>query len=510
MLIVPLGGTDRVGMNCTLVGHAGKWIMIDAGATFAGSDDDSAAAFGDYFGGEVQQIVPDFRTIRGIMQRLTGIVITHAHEDHIGAIPALNAFKQAWPGLENVPIHASGYACGVIRRKLLEQGVTPRINRLHARKMQRIGPFEIMPINVTHSAPETFMLAIRTAVGTIVFGSDSKLDPTPVLGRPTDMQALTALGDHGVLAYLGDSTNATREGRSTSESTVARNIASIMQRHRGRVVVSTFASNLARIVGVIKAADQSGRMIAGAGRTIFNNIETALESRLLTKSDRIDLVEPWAVQAQKRHRQAFVCTGTQAEQGSALHRAVEELERGQRSGRIVLEPGDLVIHSARTIPGNEETVKAMFDTMRKHGVEVMDPDNAPLEIHASGHGKRGEIEDFYAAIRPRFAIPVHGHGELTDAHADIARSMKGVQAVSTPHEGEIMRLTPNGMSIVGRIDAGSLAVISQDGRNSGKSRLVGWRSADDIDMLHSNPPRQYEESRRRNRPQEATAPAMAR
>ena len=485
--------------------------MIDAGATFAGSDDDGAAAFGEYFGGEIQQIIPDFRAITNIKSRLLGIIITHSHEDHIGAIPSLHAFSKAWPGIADTPMYAGGYTCGIIRRKLLEQGVTPRMNRLESRTAQRIGPFEIMPIDVTHSAPETFMLAIRTPVGIIIFGSDAKLDPAPVLGRTTDIQALEVLGNHGVLAYFGDSTNANRSGRSTSETEVTDNLSTIMRQHRGRVIVSTFASNLARVMGVIKAADRSGRMIAAAGRTIFNNLETAIDVKMIQRSDVDAIVDAWVVNGQQPHRAAFVCTGTQAEQGSALRRAVEDLEMNQTNRRgILIEPGDMVIHSARTIPGNEATVKAMFDTLRHHQVTVLDPDSARCDIHASGHGKRDEIEDMYRMIKPRFAIPIHGHSELTDAHADIARSMAGVEKVGTPLEGEILQISSSNMEIIGRIDVGSLARVSQNGRNSGESRLVPWNSRHNINMHHSNPPRQFQEPRKRMLATSSSTPAMAR
>lgn len=509
LLVVPLGGTDRVGMNCTLIGHAGRWIMIDAGATFTGSDDNNAAAFGEYYGGQIQQIVPDFRLVRGLLPRLDGILVTHAHEDHIGALPSMHAFAKAWPGLDRIPLYAGDYARGVIRRKLEELGAKPSIGRLVANRTLKLGPFEITPIHATHSAPETFMLAIKSPVGTVVFGSDTKLDTGPLLGRTTDVDALERLGDKGVLAYFGDSTNATHSGRSTSEADVANNISRIMREHPGRVVVSTFASNLARIVGVTRAADRAGRMLASAGRTIANNLETAISVGMLD-ARRIAFADNWAVNTGRTRRGAFVCTGTQAEQGSALRRAAEDLEMGRRNRRgILLEAGDLVIHSARVIPGNEATVGAMFDMLRRHGVQVMDPSNAPLAIHASGHGKRGEIEDMYRMLRPQLAVPVHGHGQLTDAHADVARSMASVKQVGTPHEGEILRIDQAGMAVVGRIRTATLAVVTQGERFSGETRLVAWRDADEIDMLHSAPQREF--SRPRRQPEQAEpAPSMGR
>lgn len=510
ILVVPLGGTERVGMNATLIGHAGKWIMIDAGATFAGADNEEAAVFGEHFGGKIQQIIPDMRAIRSIVPRLAGIVITHAHEDHIGALSTMFAYSEAWSTLCKVPLYAGAYARGVIRRKLEEVGIKPRIGQLKGRQPIRIGPFKITPIGITHSAPETFMLAITTPIGTVMFGSDYKLDREPILGRATDTDSLAGFGSRGVLAALLDSTGANYSGRSNSEGEVSRNIAEIMLNHPGRVIVSTFASNLARVAGLVRAADQTGRKIAAAGRTIFNNVETAVDVQLADPRS-FAFTESWAAARMDPRDVAYVCTGTQAEQGSALRRAVEDLERDGRTTKgIQIEKGDLVIHSARTIPGNEKTVQAMFDTLRRLGVHVLDPETAKQPIHASGHGKRSEIEDMYRMLKPRFAIPVHGHAELTSAHNDIARSAKSVVAATTPGEGEILRIDGASMSVVGRISIGQLALLSIGDRNSGETRLLPWHNAPRIDMRRGSEPapepRNRQEPRFRPQKQVETGP----
>lgn len=509
MLVIPLGGTDRVGMNATLVGFDRKWIMIDAGATFPGGDSDRAAELGAAFDGEVQQIVPDLRVIRGLMSRLAGIVVTHAHEDHIGALPTFFSYMKAWPELSRVPIYATNYTRGIIRRKLEEIGQRPKIVCIQPRRNVRIGSLDVLPVSVTHSAPETLMLAIRSAAGTIVFGSDAKLDPSPVLGRRTDTEALEILGRAGVTCYMGDSTNAIHDGRSVSEAQVVQGLTSIMRRHPGRVVVSTFASNLARIVGVTQAAKAAGRELGGAGRSILNNVETAVQCGLLT-ADRVNFLEHRYLNEAPVGHSAVVCTGTQAEQGSALRRAAEDLEMGRNNGRgLRLEAGDLVVHSARTIPGNEGAVDAMFEMLRNAGVQVMTPGDTKEVIHASGHAKRGELSDMYQMLRPRFAAPVHGDRNLIGAHVDLAKSA-GVGTVISPREGEVLAISDAGMRIAGRIPVAELAVLSVNGKYSGETRLVPWR-APSINLSFRSP----DNSSRRQvrRPTESTSvgmrPAMA-
>jgi Predicted hydrolase of the metallo-beta-lactamase superfamily len=500
MIVIPLGGTERVGMNATLIGYDGRWLLIDAGATFPGADSDRAVEVGELHEGEVDQIVPDLRRLAPIADRLDGIVVTHAHEDHIGALPALYGFAEAWPRLSRVPLYAGAYARGIIRRKLEEVGGKPMINTIAARKPVKIGPFEVTPVRVTHSAPETFMLAVKTPAATIVFGSDTKLDPNPVLGRATDTHELIRLGREGVDAYFGDSTNAAREGRSHSELEVAQGLEALMRRHPGRVVVSTFASNLARVAAIAQAARGTERRLGAFGRTILNNIETALEVQVLAKR-QIELVDARHLAQCKPKHAAIVCTGTQAEQGSALMRAVEDLELRRQGRGLQLSPGDLVVHSARVIPGNEATVAAMFDTMRSHGITVVEAGKSDAIVHASGHGPRAELAEMYRMLRPTFAVPVHGHRELIEAHIDLARGMKGVRKAVSPLEGDILRVSKDDVRIVGRIGVGQLAVLSLGGRSSGETKLVAWDNADAISL------RMRRQDTRQPRPgQRASAP----
>ncbi len=478
-MVVPLGGTSRVGMNATLVGHGGRWIMVDAGATFAGADDARSAELAEAHGGVLEQIVPDFRAISANFGRLDAIVLTHAHEDHVGAIPALFRFGDAWKPLTRLPIHATPYTLGIVRAKVEETGAKAVLKAMHPRKWTRIGTaFEVAPLQVTHSAPETCALVIRTKAGTIVLGSDMKLDPEPVLGAATDLRGFEMIGGAGVLAFLGDSTNAGHAGHSASEGEVVRGLTKVMREHPGRVVVSTFASNLARVVGVQRAARASQRMLASSGRSIERNVEIGGQTGVLRQGD-LSLMKPHALGNMAPGRAAMVCTGTQAEVGSAMRRMADDLEIGRRGRGFALAKGDLVIHSARIIPGNEATVRAMFETFRAHGVQVMEAGGPGPVIHASGHAKRDELAEFYRMLRPRFAVPVHGHSELIEAHLDLAMSMPGVEAAMSPSEGQIMRIGQAGMEIVGRLRLGQLATIAVGGRNAGETKLVAWENASD-------------------------------
>ncbi len=495
-LVVPLGGTDRVGMNATLVGYGGSWLLVDVGATFAGSDDDRSAELAEAHGGVLEQIIPDFRAVARNFSRFVGIVLTHAHEDHVGGIPALFRFKQAWTPLTRLPIYATRYTQGIVRAKVEETGEKAVLKELRQRSWNRIGPFEVKPVRVTHSAPETCALAIRTPAGTIVLASDLKLDPEPVLGPRTDVEGLEMLGDAGVLAFLGDSTNAANAGRAASEGEVMRGLTEVMRAHRGRVVVSTFASNLARIVAVQNAAKASGRVLAGTGRSILRNVEIGQGAGVLSERD-VALMDPRTLGSLAPGRAAMVCTGTQAEQGSGLSRMAADLETGRRPRGLALGAGDLLVHSARIIPGNEATVGAMFDTFRSHGVSVLEAGGDGPVIHASGHAKRDELADLYRMLRPRFAVPVHGHRGLIDAHLDLAASVRGVKAAISPREGEILRIAQDGVSVVGKLRVGQLATIAVGGRNAGETKLVPWDNAKEIGLskLHAPQPSRGRQTR---------------
>lgn len=511
IMVVPLGGTSRVGMNVTMIGHAGRWILVDVGATFAGADDDRAAEVARERGGVLEQIIPDFRALGGAADRIDGIVLTHAHEDHVGGIPPLYHFEAAWPRLARTRIFATPYTLGIVREKIRETGRKPRLSAMTPGQATTIGPFEITPVRMTHSAPETCGLVIRVrGLQPIFLATDFKLDRDPVLGGLTDMQALARLGREGVMAVLADSTNAQHAGWSTSEGEVRHGLSEIMARHQGRVVVSTFASNLARIVGVCEAAAAGGRRIAGKGRSILRNVEVGYQTGVL-RSRQVRLLDPRDMVRQPRRQVAMVCTGTQAEPGSALQRLADDLHAGRRGNTLGLQPGDLIVHSARVIPGNEATVRSMFDTFRAHGVQVMEAGGPGPVVHASGHARRDELAEIYRALAPRFAVPMHGHRELTAAHEDLALSL-GVEAARSPSEGEVMRISPLGLQVLGRFEIGTLATLAVGGRNAGETRLIGWERAasPEISVEHKPAPRQDGARRRQDGSERPARKAEAR
>ena len=481
--ILPLGGTNRVGMNCYAVGTKGRWVLIDLGATFPGADDDFAAEFAERHEARVESIFPDPRSFGDIINRLDAIILTHAHEDHVGGIAPLLAFSEAWPRLSRVPIWGTKYTIETVQNRLREYGRSHPMRELHPKRTTRIGQFDITPIRVTHSAPQTMAILLACKAGRIIHASDVKVDSRPVIGAPTDFGSLERVGRAGVLAFLADSTNAHRSGRSRSEGEVMDGLTDVMRSATGRVYVSTFASNVARIEGIRGAARRSGRSLASSGFSIQRNFETASATGVLQPNT------PPLIDARRLHhgipkrKMAVVCTGTQAEERSALRRLTTELELGafSNSGPFRIEAGDTVVHSARAIPGNEATVRMMLDTLRAKGVNVLDA-NSGLPIHASGHGHRDELMDLYRAIRPRFAMPVHGNEELIEAHLDLARSVPSVRDAQSPREGEAFRVSEAGIERLGAMSVDLVAYLKGVGSTLGTEKLVAWPSGEAPDL----------------------------
>lgn len=461
---MPLGGTDRVGMNATLIGQGGRYILVDLGATFVAADDPRGRAFADAHGGEIERIVPDLGAVAPLLDSIEGIVLTHAHQDHIGALPSVLA-SEIGSALLSCPIYATRYTAGMVAAAFDESPAHPYIRVVAPATPVAVGPFRIRWIPVTHSAPETMMVAIETDHGTVVIGTDIKNDPRPLLGPRTDFEGLAKLGDAGVLAFLADSTNAHRPGRSRSEAEVRDGFAALMAAHPGRVIISTFSSNLSRLVAAHEAAETTGRSVGILGRSLVKSVRIARETGLIT--DAMRLHGPDELSDCPDAHSVLVCTGTQAEEGSALRGMVDRLA----SGGPGLRQSDLFIHSARTIPGNEHSVNEMLEAMRRHGLRVVTAEEGA--VHATGHGYRDELADFYEALRPRHAVPVHGTRDLIGQHLDLARRFVPPERALSPREGEILELTWATARIVGRVATGILAEVRIGGR-SGRTRLVPW------------------------------------
>ncbi|HRN85046.1 MAG TPA: ribonuclease J, partial [Hyphomicrobium sp.] len=376
LVFLALGGLGEIGMNAYLYGigppDARKWLMVDLGITFPEGEDDPG----------IDVIFPDLRFIEEERGALAGLVITHAHEDHIGAVIEL------WPRL-GVPVYATPFTAGMLKAKLAEFGgrLQIPIREIPLNGRFDVGPFDIELVEMSHSIPESSALAIRTPLGLVLHTGDWKNDPTPLIGGKPDAARLTALGDEGVLAVMGDSTNATREGRSPSERDVAKTLTEIVKAAPHRVAVTTFASNVARIKAVADAARAAGRELVVAGRAMHRAISVAIDTGYLPEGFRY--LDQQRFSELKRSDVVCLCTGSQGEPRAAMARMAEN-----EHPEIGLDRGDLVIFSSRTIPGNEKAVGYIQNSLVRMGVNVLTDSDAL--VHVTGHPRRDELRELYA------------------------------------------------------------------------------------------------------------------
>src|SRR5438309_3242873 len=431
LFFVPLGGAGEIGMNLNVYGYAGDWLIIDCGVTFG---DDSQPG--------LEVVMPDPGFIVERRDRLLGIVATHAHEDHIGAIPYL------WNQLR-CPIWATPFTASLLRAKLTEAGLADRvrINVVPMSSRFAIGPFDLELITLTHSIPEPNAVALRTPVGTVLHTGDWKFDPDPLIGSVSDEAALRRLGDEGVLAMIGDSTNALRPGTSGSEADLRRSLIDLVGRYDARVVVGCFASNVARLETIARAAATHDREVALVGRSLWRIDKAARENGYLADLPRF-LTEDEAGYI-PRDKIVLICTGSQGEPRAALARIARE-----DHPNIVLETGDVVIFSSRIIPGNEKSINRLQNALVRLGVEIVTAEDH--FVHVSGHPARDELVRMYQMIRPRIAIPVHGEARHLLAHADLARQCQ-VQDALVIENGDMVRLDAGGAAIIDEVPVGRIA-----------------------------------------------------
>jgi ribonuclease J len=431
LFFVPLGGTGEIGMNLNLYGYDGDWLILDCGVTFG---DDSQPG--------IEVVMPDPAFIVERRDRLLGIVATHAHEDHIGAIPYL------WTELR-CPVWATPFTASLLRAKLAEAGIAAkvRINVVPMSGRFTIGPFDLELITLTHSIPEPNAVALRTPVGTVLHTGDWKLDPDPLIGPTADEAALHRLGDEGVLAMIGDSTNALRPGSSGSEADLRRSLIDLVGRYDARVAVACFASNVARLETIAHAAAAHGRDVALVGRSLWRIEKAARENGYLADLPRFLTADEAGFIP--RDKIVLICTGSQGEPRSALARIARE-----DHPNVVLETGDVVIFSSRIIPGNEKAINRLQNALVRLGVEIVTEEDH--FVHVSGHPARDELVRMYQMVRPRVAIPVHGEARHLIAHAHLAEECQ-VQQPLVIQNGDMVRLTPSGAAIVDEVPVGRLA-----------------------------------------------------
>jgi len=427
LVFLALGGLGEIGMNAYLYGvgppDARKWLMVDLGITFPEGEDDPG----------VDVIFPDLRFIEAEKAALAGIVITHAHEDHIGAVIEL------WERL-GVPVYGTPFTVGMLKAKLAEYGarLSIPIREIPLNGRFQAGPFDVEMIEMSHSIPESSALAIRTPLGLVVHTGDWKFDRTPVIGGVPDESRLAAFGEEGVLALVGDSTNAMREGKSPSERDVARTLAEIVKNAPNRVAVTTFASNVGRVKAVADAARAAGRELVIAGRALHRVIEVAIDTGYLPQGFRY--LDQQRFSELKRSSVVCLCTGSQGEPRAAMARIAEN-----EHPDISLDKGDLAIFSSRTIPGNEKAVGWIQNSLVRMGIDVLT--DAEALVHVTGHPRRDEVRQLLALTKPRIVVPMHGEARHLKAHAELAREA-GVPEVQVAYNGEVVRLAPGPVRIV--------------------------------------------------------------
>jgi ribonuclease J len=456
--VVFLGGLGEIGRNCAAVEFGGARMLIDCGLAFP--DDDQPG---------VDVILPDFSWLLEEPERLVGVVLTHAHEDHMGALPFfLRDF--------DVPVYGSRLALGMLAAKLEEHRITPRTVAVSAGERTRLGPFELEFFAVSHSIPDGMAVAVRTPAGTLLHTGDFKLDLTPIDGRPTDIGGLARLGAEGVDLLLSDSTNAEVPGFIPSEFEVGRTLRDIFAQAERRIVVACFASHIHRMQQILDAAAGIGRKVALVGRSIVRNVGVARELGYLSVPDDL-LVGVEELASRPPAETVVLCTGSQGEPFSAL-----ALMAGRDHRWVRIEPGDTVVLSSSLIPGNEAAVYRTINDLAREGAEVFHRGNAP--VHVSGHASQGELLILLSTVRPTNFIPVHGEYRHLARHAKLAESSGVARAnIFVCEDGDVIELTdgvakraepvPVGLVFVDGLGIGDVgAAVLRDRRKLGEDGFV--------------------------------------
>ncbi|MBN9545837.1 MAG: ribonuclease J [Alphaproteobacteria bacterium] len=451
LVFLPLGGSGEIGMNFNAYGFGPpsrrQWLVVDCGITFGNESHVPG----------VDIILPDICFLAEQRENVLGIVATHAHEDHIGAIAPL------WPMLK-CPIYATPFTARLIEGKLAEAGVTAPVRDVPVGGSLTLGPFAIDFISITHSILEPNLLAIRTPLGVIAHTGDWKIDPDPLLGEVTDTAAIEKLGDEGVLALVCDSTNALVPGHSGSEADVRDGLTALIGGLKGRVAVTAFASNVARLDSVARAAAANGRKVALVGRSMHKIVAAAKESGYLADlAPMLDAAEAADLPARKV---LYLVTGSQGEPRAALGRIADGNHRDVQLGK-----GDTVIFSSRIIPGNDLPIFELHNKLAALGVEVLTAEDH--FVHVSGHPAREELAQMYRWTRPKIAVPVHGELRHMAEHARLAKSLQVPEAL-VPANGQLYRLAPGHAELIDEVPSGRMhmdgRILVAEGEGLAKAR----------------------------------------
>jgi ribonuclease J len=452
LLFVALGGSGEIGMNVNLYGCRGQWLMVDLGLNFAGPD---------YPG--IELILPDLEFIEGQQERLAGIILTHGHEDHIGALPYLADELKA-------PLFATPFTAGLIAGKLEEEGLTGQVqlNVVERGGTIELGPFRISFVALSHSIPEGNGLLIETPFGNVFHTGDWKIDETPVIASAPDTDILTQIGDRGVLALVCDSTNVFQDKPSGSEESVHEGLLAQVMMANARVLVTTFPSNAARLQTIGRVAREAGRRVCIAGRSLDRILRVAQATGYLT-----DFPSPISFEEAMRlprDQVLIIATGGQGEPRAALGRI------GSGTHELKLVEGDTVIFSSRIIPGNEIAIGRIMNQLSDLGVQIVTEKQA--HVHVSGHPGRPELVQMYKWVRPRIVVPVHGEARHLAEHARLALE-HGVEHAMAQRNGDVIRLAPGEPKKVDEVKVGQLVVdgdviLPADGTTVNERRKIGY------------------------------------
>lgn len=448
LVFLPLGGVGEIGMNLAMYGFGPEdnreWLVVDMGVSFAGPEQPGA-----------DLILPDIRYLEAQKHNLRGIIITHAHEDHFGALLDL------WPRLQ-VPVYATPFTAGLLEAKRQSEHGAPDIpvNIYKAGETFELGAFKIEAIAVTHSIPEPVSLAITTSLGTVIHTGDWKMDPEPSLGPVIDEARFRAYGDKGVLALICDSTNAMREGESASERQVSESLRELIENARGRVAITTFSSNVGRIRSITEAARDAGRQVLVVGRSMKRSIAVATELGYMEGLPEFLSEEDYGYIP--RENVVVILTGSQGEPRAALAKLARDEMRS-----LALSPGDTVIYSSRAIPGNEKAILDIKNQLIDRGIKIIGDEDGL--VHVSGHPRRSELKRMYAWVRPEILVPVHGEAAHLVAQGSLG-AMEGIEQVAQIRNGDVLRLAPGKAEI---IDEAPIGRIYKDGKLIGDEDEIG-------------------------------------
>ncbi|GAA1167536.1 Putative ribonuclease J [Corynebacterium glaucum] len=438
--IYALGGISEVGRNMTVFEYDGRLLIVDCGVLFPNSGEPG-----------VDLVLPDFGPIENKMDKVEALIVTHGHEDHIGAIPWLLKLRP------DIPIYSSRFTNALIAAKTKEHRQRPKLHEVNKDSDINVGPFRLRFWHVNHSIPECLGVSIKTGAGHVVMTGDVKVDQTPYDGKPTDIPALARLGDEGIDLFMCDSTNATIPGISASEAGIEETLTRLVSQARQRVVIASFASNVARVQMAINAAVANHRKVAFNGRSMMRNMEIA-EKMSLLKAPKGTIIPIEEAAKMAPHKTLLITTGTQGEPMAALSRMSRREHR-----QITVRDGDTIILSSSLIPGNEEAVFAVINNLAQIGANVIT--NTDAHVHASGHGYAGELLMLYNAARPTCAMPVHGEWRHMRANKELAIST-GVRPefVALAQNGVVVDMQKGKVKVVGQYQVGQLYV---DGETMG-------------------------------------------